>query len=357
MSLGLLFLNFGEPDEPTPEKVTSFLERIFLRNASLEGHTDEAALARSRELAGQRAPGLLEAYQVIGGSPMNAQSARQAEALRDELLGRGVRARVYTAFQFTDPCIAECVAKARHDGVETLIAVPGYPLCGQSTTVAALEDVRTALESGGGSMRLFALAGWHHHDEYVRMLADHIRNYLSAHDLDLGRRDTILYFSVHGTPLKYLAGGNRYDRYAFEHCRDVAAAAGADRYAVGFQNHGNRRIPWTQPDNEHRIRELEERHLVVVPISFMKEQSETLSELDVELRAFVESLGKELHRVPVPHDHPTFAKYLAGRVEELLSADPAAGGSLSRCRCCPGAGVWCTNGSRELPPSPYATGA
>jgi ferrochelatase len=352
--LGLLFINFGEPDEPTAEKVTSFLERIFLRNASLEGHTDEAAVARSRELARARAPGLVEAYDAIGGSPMNAQSGQQAEALRDELLRRGVTTRVYSAFQFTDPSVAECVVRARSDGVETLIAVPGYPLCGQSTTAAALEDVRGALGSIEWQVRLLALAGWHHHPDYVRMHADHIREYVRSHGLDLSSRDTILYFSVHGTPLKYLAAGNRYDRYAFEHCRDVAAAVGAERYAVGFQNHGNRRIPWTQPDNERRIRELDERRLVVVPISFMKEQSETLSELDVEVRAFIESLGKELHRVPVPHDDPAFVEYLADRVEELLSGDPAAAGSLSRCRCCPGAGTWCTNGARELPPSPYS---
>ena len=354
MSLGLLFVNFGEPDEPSIDKVTSFLERIFLRNASLEGHADEAALARSRELARQRAPGLLEAYQAIGGSPMNAQSTRQGEALRDELLRRGVPTRLYTAFQFTDPGIAECLSRAREEGVETVIAVPGYPLCGQSTTAAALDDVRTALGASGWPMRLLALAGWHHHPDYVRLHAGHIREYTRVRGLDLGSAETILYFSVHGTPLKYLAEGNRYDRYAFEHCRDVAAAVGADRYAVGFQNHGNRRIPWTQPDNERRIRELEERHLVVVPISFMKEQSETLSELDVELHEFVESLGKELHRVPVPHDHPAFVTYLADRIEDLLSTDPGAGGTLSRCRCCPGAGIWCTNGSRELPPSPYA---
>jgi hypothetical protein len=190
--LGLLFINFGEPDEPTTEKVTSFLERIFLRNASLEGHTDEAAVARSRELARARAPGLLEAYEAIGGSPMNAQSARQAESLCAELVRRGVRARVYTAFQFTDPSVAECVARARSDGVETLIAVPGYPLCGQSTTAAALEDVRSAIVSIGWQMRLLALAGWHHHADYVRMQAHHIRDYVKARGLDLGGADTIL---------------------------------------------------------------------------------------------------------------------------------------------------------------------
>ncbi len=357
MSVGLIFINFGEPDEPSLAKVTSFLERIFLRNASLERHANEAAVARSRELARNRAPGLLEAYEAIGGSPMNAQSARQAEALRAELHRRGVRTRAYSAFQFTDPTVAECVGRAESDGVETLVAIPGYPLCGQSTTAAALDDVRVALGSAERPIRLVALAGWHYHPDYLRMQAEHIRSWVAEKSLDLSAPDTLLYFSVHGTPLSYLAAGNRYDRYAFEHCRDVAAAVGAERYAVGFQNHGNRRIPWTQPDNERRIRELSESRLVVVPISFMKEQSETLAELDVELRAFVESLGKELHRVPVPHDHPAFTMYLADRVEELLSPDPAGAGWLSRCRCCPHAGVWCTNGTRDLPPSPYTVEA
>lgn len=59
MSLGVLFINFGEPDEPTLEKVTAFLERIFLQNSPLEGHADEAAMARTRQLARDRAPGLL----------------------------------------------------------------------------------------------------------------------------------------------------------------------------------------------------------------------------------------------------------------------------------------------------------
>jgi ferrochelatase len=354
MSVGLLFINFGEPDEPTLEKVISFLERIFLRNASLEGHVGEAAVERARELALRRAPDLVEAYAAIGGSPLNAQSDAQAEAVGAELGRRGILTRTYSAFQFTDPTVADSVSRASHDGVRTLVVVTGYPLCGQSTTSAALQDVRSEIAALGTPIRLLLLAGWHHHSDYRSIQANSIRRFVDLRGLDLSSPDTLLYFSVHGTPLKYLEAGNRYDRYAFEHCRDVAEAVGADRYAVGFQNHGNRRIPWTQPDNEQRIRDVGERRLVVVPISFMREQSETLSELDLELREFVESLGKELYRVPVPHDDPAFATYLADRVEELLSEEPGRTGALSLCRCSPGAGTWCTNGARDLPPSPYA---
>jgi len=162
---------------------------------------------------------------------------------------------------------------------------------------------------------------------------------------------------VHGTPVRYLGEKGRYDRYVYEHCREVAEGLGAERYQVGFQNHANRRIVWTRPDNEDAIRECEERKLVVVPISFMHEQSETLAELDHELREFVEGLGKELHRVPVPHDDPRFPKLLASLVREAISEDPAASGRLSACRCCPLEPTWCTNGSRDLPPSPYVPAA
>jgi ferrochelatase len=357
MSHGVLLINFGEPDEPTLDKESSFLERIFLQNASLEGHASDAAIERTRQLAQRRAPGLLEEYRTIGGSPLNAQADAQAGSLRDELARRGIDAIVYSAFQFTEPSVAAVVAKAMADGVDSLVAMPGYPLCGQSTSIAALDDVRSALRALDWSPRFAGLAGWHAHPDYIGTRSDHIASFVSSNGLDLNDPDTLLYFSAHGTPLKYLRDGNRYDRYVFEHCNAVAHALGTSRFAVGFQNHSNRGIPWTQPDNEDRMREVTERRLVVVPISFLKEQSETLAELDHELREFAEGLGKEFHRVPVPWDETGVTVLLADLLEDLIAGDPAANGVLSPCRCDAGEATWCTNGQRDLPPSPYVPAA
>lgn len=354
MSTGILVLNFGEPDEATVEKAQAYLERIFLQNAGLEGHADAAAIARARQLARDRAPSLVEDYEMIGGSPLNLQADAQARALAAELERRPGTFEVYSAFQFTEPSIAEVVAAAREDGVDTLVGLPVYPMCGYSTNVAALRDVRAALDALAWAPRFVGVSGWHDHPDYLRLRVEHLRAFLEENGLDVHDPDTLLYFSVHGTPIRYLSEG-RYDRYVFEHCRDVAAGVGAgERYGVGFQNHANRRIAWTQPDNEDAIRAVAERRLVVVPISFMHEQSETLAELDHELKGFVEGLGKELHRVPVPHDDPRFPALLADLVERALSGDPAADGTLAPCRCCPIEPTWCTNGARELPPSPYA---
>ena len=182
---------------------------------------------------------------------------------------------------------------------------------------------------------------------------DHVQRFLDERSLGLKDPDTILYFSVHGTPIKYLTDGNRYDRYVEEHCREVATGLHTNRYAVGFQNHTNRGIPWTQPDNESRIREIEEKHLVVVPISFIHEQSETMAELDHSLKEFAEGLGKHFHRVPVPYDDPRLPRFMADLVTQIVADGGPPGAGLAPCACAGVSDVWCTNGDRDLPPSPY----
>jgi protoporphyrin/coproporphyrin ferrochelatase len=354
MKIGVLVINFGEPAEPTLETVRTYLERIFLQNMSLEHHlSDDAVHRRMRQLAESRAPGLVEEYQAIGGSPLNAQAVVRAQALHGLLEARGWDVRTYAAFQFTEPFIDEVVARARADGVETLVALPVYPLCGHSTTVAALDAVQRSLDDLGWAPEFVAISGWHDEPGYLSMRVDHIRAYLEREGLDLQDPDTILYFSAHGTPVKYLDDGSRYDRYVEEHCRTLARALGHVRYAVGFQNHANRGIVWTRPDNEDRIETLTEKRLVVDAVSFLHEQSETLAELDHELREFVEGLGKEMYRIPVPHDDARVPVLLADLVARALAAHGGESTNLSQCRCRAVADTWCTNGRRDLPPSPY----
>jgi ferrochelatase len=167
----------------------------------------------------------------------------------------------------------------------------------------------------------------------------------------------VLLFSAHGTPLKYVREGSRYDVYVRDSCARVAAAVGGAGYVIGYQNHTNRPLEWTQPDIAAAVRAVEAEAVVVVPISFMHEQSETLAELDLELRAYTEGLGKQFHRVPVPHDDPRFAHLLADLVTEALAPVARKAPILTSCGCRRGQGTWCTNGDRTLPPSPYVRAA
>ncbi|NNF04530.1 MAG: ferrochelatase, partial [Rhodothermales bacterium] len=346
---GIILLNFGEPESPTPDEVIPFLERIFLNNAPLEGASDDTARrARAAELARRRAPGLIEDYKRIGGSPLNAQAREEAVELERALASTGFDVAVAVGMQFTEPTIGDAVEELLATGSEALVALPMYPLCGFSTNVASLESVQEAITSRGGGVPVKELTAWHHDEAYARLRAENISAFAADRGVDLHDDDTLLYFSAHGTPIKYLEAGSRYDGYVEEHCAKIAALLGGVPYTIGYQNHSNRGIAWTRPDNEEHVRSVSARRLVVEPVSFIHEQSETLAELDIDFRSEVEDLGMDFFRVPVPSDRRRLARVLADLLKPLLTdADPAVAG-LHPCRCRERSGTFCTNGHRSV---------
>jgi len=353
MTAGIILLNFGEPARAERDAVVEYLTRIFYNNADLEDYEDEeAALRRSRELARRRAPGLLEEYREIGGSPLNRQAEEQAEALAEELRDRGREVRTRVGMQFMEPTVEQAAESVREAGVDRLVGVPMYPLCGRSTTVAALEDLDRALDETGWSPPRADLTGWHRHPDYVAYRADNVRRHCRSEGVDLDDPGTRLVLSAHGTPVKYLDEGNRYREYVEEYVAALSRELGVDDPVLGYQNHGNRdEVAWTEPDVEDAVISLDADRVVVEPVSFVHEQSETLSELDVELREEAEEAGIELFRVPVRHAEPRFVRLLADLVEPLLDeAEPEEGTSsdgrrfrYGPCRCKPTADTYCLN--------------
>jgi ferrochelatase len=358
MKIGVLLLNFGEPEQPTLAEVVPFLERIFLLNADLEGHAAERARQRARQLAEARAPGLIEEYEEIGGSPLHPQAREQADRLEAELRRRGHDAVVLLGMQFTEPSIADAVAKARALGVERLIGLPVYPLCGPSTTVAALETLDREIQRQEWAVSTRQISGWHRHPAYIALRANAIRRVLEENRLAFDGK-TKLVFSAHGTPIKYLDEGSRYDLYVRDFCAAVTRELGVDDYVIGYQNHTNRPgVQWTQPDVEKVIAEIDAERVVVDPVSFMHEQSETLAELDHELREEAEERGLEFYRVPIGYAAPEFIGVLADLVEPFASEPETAragdaevaGVPLLQCLCKPTRGTCCLNAAIHRAP-------
>ncbi|MCH7892347.1 MAG: ferrochelatase [Gemmatimonadetes bacterium] len=235
-------------------------------------------------------------------------------------------------------------AAAQAAGVDQLVALPIFPLCGRSTTIAALDDVQVAVDKLSWDVPLREITGWHRHPAYRRLRADAILAYVKRNGVDLHASDTRLVFSAHGTPLKYLADGPRYVNYVEEACRNVARELGISDYTLGYQNHTNRDIEWTVPEIQTVIREIDATRVIVDAVSFMHEQSETLGELDGELRKIAEEAGLEFHRIPIPHDDPAFAELLADLVEDVLRPEPIMGElGLRRCLCRATPTTFCLN--------------
>jgi len=347
MTTGVVLLNFGEPAEPSRDAVVPYLERIFYNNRFLEGDMPEAqARERSRELAERRAPSLIEEYEEIGGSPLNEQAQGQVEGVEAELRERGFDVTAYLGTQFADPTIADAVEAARDDDVERLVGLPIYPLCGPSTTVDALRDLEDAVDDADWDVPVEEISGWHRTPDYTHLRAENVRDFLDEAGVDPNDEDVRFVFSAHGTPTHYLDEGSRYDRYVEEYTTVQASLLGLDDYVVGYQNHENRDIPWTEPETEDVAVDGDADHVVVEPVSFMHEQSETLSELDDELREEVEAAGKNLHRVPVPHDDPRFAELLADLAEPFVAGVDPEYYQFRECQCADTDGAMCLNAPR-----------
>ncbi len=343
MKTAIILLNFGEPEHATMEAVIPFLEKIFMMNASLEDATVyERALKRSQHLARERAPGLIEEYEKIGGSPLHAQARAEAKALAAELKRRGHDIPVIIGMQFTEPSIADAVAQARAAGVERLVGLPVYPLCGRSTTIAALEDLTREIERAEWDVELREVTGWHTHPQYTQLRADAIRRMYESNGLDPKDPRTRLIFSAHGTPIKYIEEGSRYQDYVLDSCKRIAGALGISNYEIGYQNHANRPgVEWTQPDVEEVVKTIDADAIVVDAVAFLHEQSESLAELDHDLREDAEERGLKFYRVPIPFDDPRVAQVLADVVEPLIEDGMQSG--LRPCRCRERPGVWCLN--------------
>jgi ferrochelatase len=332
MKTGILLLNFGEPETPSLEAVVPYLEAIFTANFRLEHAADpEAGRQRARALAERRAPDLVEDYRRMGGSPLRRQTETQARALESELRRRGYDCTVAVGMQFTAPSIEESVHTLREAAVERVVGFPLYPLCGPSTTIFALETMRRAIRAADWPVEVVEISGWHAQRTYTRIRARAVRELCRRRGLELNDPEMQLFFSAHGTPIRYLDEGSRYDLYVRDHCAALAAELDVVDTTLGYQNHANRPdVEWTQPAVEEALQKVDARAVVVVPVSFMQEQSETLVELDLDLRERAESLGLEFHRVPIPHDAPTFISFLADVIEKTDTTP-------SLCRCRPGA--------------------
>src|SRR5919108_1027750 len=337
MRSAVLLLNFGEPEQATLDEVVPFLQRIFQLNVGLETQPGEAARERTRRMAEARAPGLIEEYERMGGSPLHAQARTQAELLERELRRRGHDAVAIVGMQFTPPFIADAVKQARAADVERIVGLPVYPLAGPSTTMAALQRLGADVRLQLWSVPVHEITGWHRHTAYLGLRAAAIQDLMRGHALSFADPRTKLVFSAHGTPLKYIHEGSRYDVYVRDFCALVAHAVGAGDHAIGYQNHTNRPIDWTQPNIEHVIADIDADRIVVDAVSFMHEQSETLAELDHELRHRAEARGLAFYRVGIPYAAPEFIALLADLCEPFLGGDSAAAVTWQDCRCRPGA--------------------
>jgi ferrochelatase len=274
----------------------------------------------ARWIARRRAPTAARMYDRLGGaSPLLPNTEAQARALEAALEDLGER-RCFIAMRYWHPFAAEAAEAVKSYGPDRIVLLPLYPQFSTTTTASSLADWRSA--AVGLSAPVRTICCYPTEPGFVGALARLTTETLRAAS---GPGRPVVLFSAHGLPKKIVERGDPYADQVGETARAVAARLGLrpEDHELCFQSRVGP-LEWIGPYTDQRIEHWARagRSIVVVPVAFVSEHSETLVELDIEYRALAVRHGAAgYHRVPAVGTAAEFIDGLATLVRNALAGD------------------------------------
>ena len=333
--LAVVLFNLGGPDRP--ESVRPFLVNLFKDPAILRVPFFVRPFL-ARLIAYLRTKQATANYAILGGgSPLLGLTEEQASALQAAL--PEFEARCFVAMRYWRPFSGPVARAVRDWAPDEVVLLPLYPQYSTTTTGSSFTAWREAAAQAGLAAPVTTLCCYHADPGYVAATAAAVRRAHEAARRTLaGSAPLRVLFSAHGLPETIVRRG---DPYQFQVERTVAAVVrsmaipGLD-WTVCYQSRATPQ-KWLEPSAEQAIEAAaaDKTAVLVVPIAFVSEHSETLVELDVEYRELAEHAGVPGYfRVPAQNSDPAFIQSLAGLVRHARGHGPGlcswAGG-----RTCP----------------------
>jgi ferrochelatase len=316
----VVLFNLGGPDKP--EAVRPFLFNLF-NDPAIIGLPSPLRYLAARLISGRRAPTATQIYAKIGGgSPLLANTRTQAEALQDRL---GGDTRVFIAMRYWHPRADETAAAVKSFDAEDVVLLPLYPQFSTTTTASSVAEWRRAARAVGLAAPTRTICCYPAARGFVTAVAELIRPAL-AEARKAGRPRVL--FSAHGLPKKVVRSGDPYQWQVEQSAAAIVrelAEPDLD-WVVCYQSRVGP-LEWIAPHTDAEIERAgrDRVPVVVAPVAFVSEHSETLVELDIEYRDRAKEHGVPLYlRVPTVAGHEAFIEELASLVRAASDTPPGS---------------------------------
>jgi protoporphyrin/coproporphyrin ferrochelatase len=329
---GLLLINLGTPDEPTPAAVRRYLREFLSDPRVIDINPAARAALLNLVILPRRPAQSAAAYRSIWterGSPLLFHTEDLAEEVRARL---GEPWRVEIGMRYGQPSIAGALATLAEAGCERIVVFPLYPQYASSSTGTALEVAYSVAATFWNVPNLIAVPPFYDHPGYIQAFAERGRATIQEHDPEH------ILFSFHGLPERHLKKSDEaksrclvrndccdaitsenawcYRAQCFATARALAAelALPEDGWSVSFQSRLGR-TPWIRPFTDEEIPKLARRgikRLAVFSPAFVADCLETLEEIGIRaVEQFKEHGGEDLVLVPSLNSMPIWADAVA----------------------------------------------
>ncbi len=305
----IVLFNLGGPD--SLDAVRPFLFNLF-NDPAIIGAPALIRLALAHFISIKRTPFAREIYKKMGGkSPILENTQIQAQALEKKLTVYG-DVKVFICMRYWFPMSPEVVAQVKAYQPDQVILLPLYAQFSTSTTASSFLDWDSEAKKQGLHVPSYKIGCYPTQPKFIAAQVENIREFYAK--IEDKNRVRIL-FSAHGLPEKIIEKGDPYQWQIEQTSKiivDALAIEGLD-WRVTYQSRVGP-LKWIGPatDDEIKLAGSEGKSLIVVPIAFVSEHSETLVELDIEYGELAHHAGiKQYLRVPTVNAHPLFIEGLA----------------------------------------------
>lgn len=312
---GVLLITMGDP--PALSGVFPYLMKLFMDPLILRGVPGPLRPFLAAYISTMKKELVKEKYQAIGGgSPMDAITKRQADALQRLLEGRNIS--VYHSNRYTKPSVQDAYRSIKRDGVKKLLALPLYPHFSPAITGSSFDLLKKLMEKDMDPPLAVFHEGFGADPRFIRLLAERTRDALSKIS---GAGKVAAVLSAHSLPDDLVRQGDPYLDNVMHSAAMLQEELGDIVAQVGFQSKGRAGMEWLKPETDAVLRQIAAegvKGVAIAPISFVAENIETLYDCDILQKSLAESLGMKYARIKNFDDDEDFMKFLAELALENL---------------------------------------
>jgi protoporphyrin/coproporphyrin ferrochelatase len=322
--VGVLLVNLGTPDAPTPSAVRRYLAQFLADPRVIEIPPWVWKPILYGVILVVRPMASAKKYAAIwtkDGSPLLVHSQKQKTLLLGYLGQRLKNAGhpaelcpVELGMRYGNPSVGAALDRLRAANCEKILVVPLYPQYAASTTAAAFDAVAEHLKYVRRIPGLRFVETFHDDPKYIKALAQNVNDYWKKH----GRPDRLV-LSFHGLPRQTLDRGDPYHCLCHATARLLAQELGltAAQWSLAFQSRFGK-AQWLKPYTSDTLKMLGGEGVPRVDVfcpGFVSDCLETLEEIAIEARAtFLAAGGKDFHVIPCLNEHPLWIAALADLV-------------------------------------------